>query len=298
MSKISMIKAGLLGSSSALGLNWIYDKKLLSDFSKDNEVLFIPIDHKLYKNAKTGFDVYPKTIVGDLDFMGEIIYLFNSFLTNSEDISIQNWRTVVYNYIKDDGPYNAYIEKYGKVLVSKFENEIINNLDPQLHTDYEDKQLIGLAMFTVIYENDLFKDKIKDSLYFAKTFTNYKAIEKFTKLLFNLFNDLQNGVDKLTALQNNIKYAPLEYQDKLKHSLHKIDSYFFIKNFSGVACELDQSFPLIYHLIAHNNTWEDALTQNAILGGASSARGILISAIFNIVDIVPIKYRDKLNYKL
>ena len=79
MSKISMIKAGLLGSSSALGLNWIYDKRLLSEFSKGTEVLFIPIDHKLYKKAKTGFAVYPKTVVGDLDFMGEIIYIFNDY---------------------------------------------------------------------------------------------------------------------------------------------------------------------------------------------------------------------------
>ncbi len=290
-----MIKAGLLGSSSALGLNWIYDKKLLSKYSEKNEVLFIPIDHKLYKKAKNGFDVYPNTVVGDLDFMGEIVYLFNNFLNNSENKSLQNWRTIVYNYINNDGPYNAYIEKYGTVLISKYEDELNSNSEPQFHTDYEDNQLIGLAMFTAIYENDMFDNKVKDSINFAKTFTNYKAIENFTKLLFNLFNDLKNGVEKEHALQNNIKFAPLEYQDKLKHSLHKVDSYFFIKNFSGVACELEQSFPLIYHLVAHNDTWEQALTKNAILGGASSARGILISAIFNLIDIIPIKYQDKLN---
>lgn len=298
MTKIKMIKASLLGSSSALGLNWIYDKRLLSNYSKDNDVIFIPIDHNLYKKAKTGFNVYPESVVGDLDFMGEILYLFNNFIENSNDISLQNWRTEVYNYIKDDGPYNAYIEKYGKVLVSKYEDEINNNIEPIVHTDYEDNQLIGLAMFTAIYENDKFKNKVNDSLNYAKTFTNYKATENLTELLFNLFNDLSNGVEKAIALQNNIKYAPSEYQDKLRHSLHEVDSYFFIKNFSGVACELDQSFPLIYHLVAHNDSWEEALTNNAILGGASSARGILISAIFNIIDIIPIKYRDNLNYKI
>ena len=298
MSKTKMIKAGLLGSSSALGLNWIYDKKLLSNYSMDNKVLFIPIDHELYKEAKTGFDVYPETVAGDLDFMGEIIYLFNKFLNESKDITAQNWRTVVYNYIKDDGPYNAYIEKYGKVLISKYIKELSSNLEPQVHTDYEDNQLIGLAMFTAIYENETFKDKVKDSLNYSKVFTNYSAIENFTELLFNLFNDLKNGVKKETALKNNIQYAPSEYKEKLEHSLHKVDSYFFIKNFSGVACELDQSFPLIYHLVAHNDTWEEALIKNATLGGASSARGILISAIFNIIDIIPIQYQDKLNYKI
>ena len=298
MSKIKMIKAALLGSSSSLGLNWIYDKKLLSDYAEKNNVLFIPIDHNLYKEAKTGFDVYPNSIVGDLDFMGEIINLFNNFLNNNIDISPKNWRTVVYNYINEEGPYNAYIEKYGKVLVSKYENELINNLEPQIHTDYEDNQLIGLAIFTAIYDNDKFKNKFNNSLYYAKVFTSYLPIENFTELLFNLFNDLKDGVEKEKALQNNIKFAPVEFQEKLKHSLHKVDSYFFIKNFSGVACELDQSFPLIYHLVASSDTWEDALTKNAILGGASSARGIIISAIFNIIDIIPINYQDKLNYIL
>jgi len=298
MLKTKMIKASLLGSSSALGLNWIYDKDLLIEYSKDNEVLFTPIDHDLYKKAKNGFDVYPNSVVGDLDFMGEILYLFNNFLEKNTDISASNWRKIVYNYIKDDGPYNSYIEKYGTVLISKFEDELSNDKEPQIHTDHEDKQLIGLALFTAIYGNDKFTNKVEDSLNYAKVFTSYKAIENFTELLFNLFNDLNNGLEKEQALLNNIKYAPKEYQEKLKHSLHKVDTHFFINKFSGVACELDQSFPLIYHLVAHNETWEDALTQNAILGGASSARGIFISAIFNIIDIIPIKYKDMLNTNL
>lgn len=295
MSKVTMIKAGLLGSSSSLGLNWIYDKELLIEYSKTHKVLFTSIDHELYKKAKNGFDVYPNTLVGDLDFMGEILRLFSDFLEKSKDISAHKWRTIVYNHIKTDGPYNAYIEKYGKVLILKYEDEVKNNFEPNVYTDYEDNQLIGLAMFTAIYENNRFDNKIENSLNYAKIFTNYLPIRKFTELLFNLFNDLKNGVDKQKSLVQNIKYAPESYQENLKHSLHEVDSYFFIKNFSGVACELAQSFPLIYHIVAHNNTWEEALKHNAILGGASSARGILISSIFNIIEGIPDKYQNKLN---
>jgi hypothetical protein len=298
MTKIKMIEASLLGSSSALGLNWIYDKELLIKYSKDNEVLFTPIDHDLYNRAKNGFDVYPNSVVGDLDFMGEMLHLFHDFLENNVDISPKNWRKVVYNYIKPEGPYNAYIEKYGKVLISKYEDEIYNDKKPQINTDHVDKQLIGLALFTEIYENDKFINKVEESLKYARILTSYSGIDNFTELLFNLFNDLSNGVEKEQALLNNIKYAPKEYQEQLQHSLHKVDTHFFIGKFSGVACELNQSFPLIYHIVAHNDTWEDALTQNAILGGASSARGILISAIFNIIDIIPIEYRDKLRRKI
>lgn len=298
MSKVKMIKAGLLGSSSALGLNWIYDKKLLADYSKKNEVLFVAIDHELYKKAKAGFDVYPNSKVGDLDFMGETLYLFHHFLENNDDISPKNWRKTVYNYIKDDGSYNMYIEKYGIELISRYEKEIKHNLKEEIYTDYQDNQLVGLAMFTAIYENETFKNKVEDSLNYAKVLTSFNANSSFTNLLYHLFNDLTSGVEKEEALRKNIKFAPFIYQDKLTHSLHKVDSEFFIKNFSGVACEISQAFPLIYHLVAHNNTWEEAMTKNVILGGASSARGILISAIFNIIDGIPDKYIDKLNVKL
>lgn len=297
MSKLKMVDAALLGSSSALGLNWIYDKELLEEYSKDNEVLFIPIDHELYKKAKTGFDVYPKSQVGDLDFMGEILRLFHSFLNDKIDISPSNFRKVVYNYIKQDGVYDAYIESYGNDLIKKYEDEQYNYKEQQIYTDYEDKQLIGLALFTAIYENPKFTDKVSDSLKYAKVFTSYKEIEDFTNLLNHLFDDLKNGVEKEDALLNSIQYAPFDFQEQLKHSLHKVDSHYFIDKFAGVACDISQAIPLIYHIVAHNNSWEDALTQNAILGGASSARGILISAIFNIIDIIPIRYQDKLNTK-
>ena len=154
-----MIKASLLGSSSALGLNWIYDKDLLIEYSKDNEVLFTPIDHDLYKKAKNGFDVYPNSVVGDLDFMGEILYLLHMHLEYSKDISLPSWRNTVFNYIGPSGTYDGYIEQYGKELVQQMITETAKNVKGTLYTNHIDKQLIGPALLLAIFDKDNIKIK-------------------------------------------------------------------------------------------------------------------------------------------
>jgi hypothetical protein len=291
--KIEYVKAALLGSASALGLNWIYDRKLLDRFAEDNETIFIPIQHELYKEAKNGFDVYPNHKLGDLDFMGEVLWLFNQFLHNSKKHTAELWQETFYNYFKEDGPYDGYIEAYGKDLLKRLND----NESTSVHTEFEDKQLIGplfiLAMYS--YHNSI--NKVQDALDYAKVLTSYSGVNYFSDLLYYLIKDLENGVAKKDALKRNINYAPKSYQESLKKALELDDINEFISSYSGIACGLEQSFPLIYYIVAHSNNWEEALRLNATLGGASSARGIFISYLLNIVDGINVKYEKNLNKK-
>ena len=59
---------------------------------------------------------------------------------------------------------------------------------------------------------------------------------------------------------------------------------------------MEQSIPLIFYIVAHFDQWEDALRENVILGGASAARGIFISAIMNHISGIPDKYVDLLRH--
>lgn len=297
MSKTDIITASLLGSASALGLNWIYDKELLDEYKKDHEVIFIPIDHELYKKAKNGFDVYPNHQVGDLDFMGEVLYKFYEFYNESEDYSPQNWRKEFYNYFNEEGPYSGYIEHYGKDLLLKFSEELNGKKEISVFTDHIDKQLIGPAFLLAMFGSTRAVNKVEDSLTYSQTLTAYKGIRYFDDLLYNVLFDLKKGVDKIKALKSNIFRAPKEYQESLNMALTMNDIDSFITEYSGVACGLEQAFPLIYYIVAHADNWEDALRLNASLGGASSARGMFISAIFNIISGIPKKYLNKLNYK-
>ena len=279
-----MIKMSLIGSSSSLGLNWIYDRELMKEFSEKNKVLFLPIQHKLYEKAEHGFDVYPNHQIGDLDFMGEVAYLFHTYLKDNIDIDLKQY---VYNNIGPTSTYDGYIEKYGKVLIDE-----INNGSQS--TSLEDTQLIGPTMYIIGYAHGLTDN---DILHFTKVFTIYEDNHKFHKTLNYLFKNLEKGNKKKT-LAESISFLPSQYQESCKIALTEIELFKFIDDYSGVACGLEQSFPLVYYIVSHSNTFVEALVLNSSLGGASSARGILIGAIYSQLENMPRKYESILNKAL
>lgn len=278
MKQFPTVTAALIGSASALGYNWIYDRPLLNSIKDKRDMVFAPIDHDLYKKAKNAFDVYPNHDVGDLDFMGEMLYQLHQYLKQESLPTPQGFFETVYKYINKEGPYDGYIEGYGKDLITRYEND-----EKILPTPYIDKQLIGPAIYFVIHDH--FKEhRIKHALRYASVFTSYKHTKHFIIIINQILKDLEQGLTLKETLKHNIKNAPKDYQDALSKALTSIDVDTFIKDYSGVACGLNQAFPLIYYILAHNETLMSALQQNSILGGASSARGIFIAAIMSKID--------------
>lgn len=279
-----MIKYSLLGSASALGTNWIYDRLLMEDFSKTTEGIFLPIQHELYKKAENGFDVYPDHKVGDLDFMGEVIYQFHTYLQDKSKYSLKKF---VYEKIGPNSGYKGYIEKYGKVLIEEIDNGIEE-------ISIEDKQLIGAAMYIIGYANDLSDEEI---LEYSKVFTIYEETKNFHLALKDIFNNISTE-NKNEVLYESTKFLAKEYKEKCWKALEEIELFEFIDNYSGVACGLEQSFPLIYYIVSKTKTIEEALILNARLSGASSARGIIIGAIYSLIDDMPGNLEESLNYDI
>lgn len=292
MMKTTAIHAALLGSASALGVNWVYDRPLLKKYLQDKNPIFLPIDHDLYSEAKTSFDVYPNHKIGDLDFMAEILYQTHIYRKQSLKQDLAGYKKHIYSFIGPSGSYDGYIESYAKDFIEQY------NKAPELHTSYIDKQLIGPAMTFCFYDQPDSINQIADSLNFAKVFTAYSGVNDFTLLTHTLLTDFKHKVNKHIALKGNIKLAPKSYQEALKAALTDIPLEEFIEQYSGVGCGLEQTYPLIYYIVDKSRNWEEALQLNAEIGGASSGRGIFISAFFNFLTGIPDQYFNMLQYKL
>ncbi|GEM_PF-1963153 len=299
MNKPSIVKAALLGSASALGLNWIYNRRVLNKHREEGHpMIFEAIDHELYKRAKKAFDVYPDHQIGDLDFMGEVLYLFYMFLEYEEDHSLVRWREIFYEYFREDHEYNGYLESYGKEFLKRYKEESDHTLDDVLHTDFVDKQLIGPLFIFATYESEHSINKVADALNYVKTLTAYSGANELNQMFNTLLELLDKGVDKQDALREVISIAPEEYREALEISLTDISLDKLIMNHAGVACNLDQTLPVIFHIVSHHDDWADALVTNAAIGGASSARGIYVSALMSRIVAIPEEYLDKLNYNI
>ena len=207
MIKTSIHKAALLGSASALGLNWIYDRSLLETHkSQGHPMIFEPIDHNLYKQSKKSYDVYPEHQVGDLDFLGEVYYLTYMFFEYEEHQTLERYREILYEYFREDYEYNGYVESYGKDFLAKYKLEKDGSVPPQNHTDYIDKQLIGLIYILLLHENETIVDKEETALHFARVLTSYDNITPLTSALYYLLVLLDQGVSfKESTLQQMVK---------------------------------------------------------------------------------------------
>jgi len=252
MKKNQLLEAALLGSSSALGLNWIYDKELLLDEKKKGSMIFREIDHELYSKAKNGFDVYPNHLVGQLDFMGEVLYLFHMFYDYEKEGLLLRWMEYFYEYFKEGNGYDGYLEQYGKEFIKNYKDALDTGKEPMVATDHTDKQLIGLAFLLHLYEKSKSIEKVNDSLLFARTLTNYTAITPLNIMMYELLKKLDYGIKKDEALSDVIQLAPELYQNALRASITIPDVYDFINNYAGVACELNQSLPLIFYIVKNS----------------------------------------------
>lgn len=298
MKKNNLLEAALLGSSSALGLNWIYDRNLLVEEEKKGSMIFRSIDHDLYKKASNSYDVYPTHQVGQLDFMGEVLYLFHMFYDYEKEDSLIRWTEYFYEYFKKGNGYNGYLEKYGIDFIAQHELALDNSETQKTITDHNDKQLVGLTFLLHLYEIERSSEKVNDSLLFARTLTSYTAITALNIMLYELLKKLDYGIKKEDALQDVIKLTPKSYQNSLKAAITIPDAFEFISNYAGVSCDLEQSLPLIFYIVKNSDSWVKGMELNATLGGASSARGIFVSALLSRIYEIPQEFKDKLYYSI
>ncbi|AIO19365.1 ADP-ribosylglycohydrolase [Candidatus Izimaplasma bacterium HR1] len=298
MRNTKMLEAALLGSASALGLNWIYDREILKKESKKGSMIFRTIDHDLYSKSEKSFDVYPNHQLGQLDFMGEVLYLYHMFYEYEKADTIERWQEYLYEYFRKENEYDGYLESYGKDFLYRFK-EAIENKEKQLEeTTYIDKQLGGLVFLLELYENDHSIDKIGEAVKYSKTLTAYTNISSLTVMLNELIKKLDYGIKKDDALEDVIELAPEVYKNSLNAAVTIENTDVFVDNYAGVACEIGLSLPLIFHIIKKSSSWKEAMEMNATLGGASCARGIYISAILSRIYEIPEKYKILLFYKI
>lgn len=297
MGNVSTNKAALLGSASALGYHWVYDPfKLFDRRDSGHPMIFEEIDHEFYKKADNTYDVYPHHKAGDLDFMGEVLYITHRFLETDNDGSLEAYRAMFYDYFKEDSPYNGWVEGYAKDFLKQYKAELDGTKEPQVHTTYVDKQLVGLLFVLAVLEHDSITDKVETAVNYAKTLSSYEHIEPLSEFLLRLFEKLDEGHSIQDALTACSVYIPDIYRENVLTSKEDMDIVTFAQNHAGIACGLDQSLALIFYILNHTSTWEEAMVLNASIGGASSNRGIFISAIASRYLDIPEEYLSKLNY--
>jgi hypothetical protein len=84
------------------------------------------------------------------------------------------------------------------------------------------------------------------------------------------------------AIQQAIVKAPRRFAVQLKKALEMTDTLAFVKDYAGTACAINQSVPIIVHLLYHSKDLNDAWQRNALISGAIAERAMLLTMIMGI----------------
>ena len=281
MHMVTLLKGALVANAASLGLNWIYNMPYLEKLSQKEDLLFQVPDPSKYKRAGKAFYAYPAAGVGDVSVQGEIAKWLHASLKENPDFSPEDYTALLLDKFKPGGAYTGWVETYGKKLV-------LNELNKQLKTDIkplpiDDDQLVGFIPYLVMKS---WSRSNEEAWSFAQTLTDIEDYKTFYDAFDTLFDALEN-TSVSEALKASIEHVPEAFKNPLEKALEYEDTKAFIKDHAGTACSIKHALPLIYHILSHTDSFEEAVRMNTRIGGASSDRGILIGAFMSKADTIP-----------
>ncbi len=282
------IYPALLSNAASLGVHWIYDYKFLEELSQKQSLLFLSQEKLLYDQANPSFYVYPNSNVGDLSLQGSIMKWLYHAQSHHSNFSKEDYKKLLVNKFIPGGSYRGYVETYAKKLIVSELSTQLNLANPNLSLN--DDHLVGFIPYLVSKELDL---STNDAWSLAQLFTNHSFYLSYYKMFDAIINHLKVNSLK-ESIHKSIKHAPSEMHTTLEKAIEIKHTNTFIDTYAGRACSIKDAIPVIIHILYHTNSFEEALSLNAMIGGASSDRGLLIGAILGQVYELPISWVNKI----
>ncbi|MFP4286700.1 MAG: ADP-ribosylglycohydrolase family protein [Candidatus Izemoplasmataceae bacterium] len=285
----TLFKGALTANAASMGLNWIYNIAYLEKLKKTEVITFIKPDPAKYKRARKAYFAYPNADIGDVSLQGSIAKWLYQALKDNPELTKEDYKTLILDNILPGGPYEGYIESYGKEL-------IFNQLIDDLKLDHEkieidDDQLVGFVPYIVTKSLGL-SNALANQL--AKLFTLSDDYYAFYVIFDQVLEDIKSMSLK-EALTKSLHEAPKHYGFKLTMALN-VESKKDILEIVNTSCSIGYAIPLIYYILSHTNSYEEAVTLNTEFGGASCDRGMLIGAIYSQISDIPSDWLAKMKF--
>ena len=268
----------LLGNAATLGIHWIYNAEFLADLAKKQSLLFLKQDPVLYAAAQPSYYAYPNTNVGDVTSQGMFLFWLTKALKNNPHLTQLEYKELILQHIKPGGDYQGYIETYGHKLIINSLNEKMDLKLPLIPLD--DDHLIGFIPYMAVKQLDLPISKAWD---LAQLFTNKAEYLACYQMFDSIIEKLPTQTMK-QAIEQSISFAPKRYAVQMKKAIELTDTKAFVKDYAGTACAINQSVPIIVHLLYHSQNLADAWLRNALISGAISERAMLLTMLMGIID--------------
>ena len=283
----NIIANALISNTATIGVHWIYDYKFLEKLSNKQSLLFMDPKKSIYDQANSAYFVYPNYKVGMYTAVGQIVELLYKRLKLNKSYGVSEYKHDLINFYKPGGNYIGYVESYGKKMIYNILNSDLG-LDKKNLVHIDDHQLIGFAPYISCKALNIDSDKALDFCKFFSSSEDYKSYYK----MFDILLSLNRKIEK-QDIKKALKYAPRKDKANIIKSIEMNNTNDFISMHSGRGCDISQAIPLIIHIVTKCESLEKAIELNALVGGDSADRALIIGMLFAWSN-VPLKWEKHL----
>ena len=256
-----LILTSLVADAYSLGAHWVYDEKQLQNPSINWEELNTPLS--LWHKGK---------LAGEFTHYGDQTYWLYKFLEDKETFDENEY----FKYWQERiNSYNGYIDGASRETLENIKNDvkpsgsnstdlsIVGRFTPLLLVSKSKEEFIeNVEKFVKLTHNS--KKAINASIFFAKVLLESLEGKDFQETIISLKEQSSEDI-------KNLVNRGIDSKDK--------NTFETIREF-GPACDIDEGFSGIIHLLYKYTNLKEMLINNAKAGGDSSARAMIASVIF------------------
>lgn len=282
----AMVMAAFIADAVSLGPHWIYDQeKIKREFGKI-ETITAPLSDSFHATKSAG----------DFTHYGDQTLILTASIAQCGKFDLDHFARTWQSLFTQ---YNGYMDKATKSTLSNFKNG-----NPPRSSGSSSTDLAGAARIApLIYRYHRNVEKLQESVNAQTIMThNNEVVIECAKFFALVAVKTLSGISPLNAVlqtaEDQFNDSPLSMQVQKGHASRHENTSDAISNF-GQMCDSNAAFPGTIHLICkYSDNLSKALTENAMAGGDSAARGMLSGMIlgsYQGIEAIPSDWLKQMN---
>lgn len=280
MNREDALAGVLVADAAAMGLHWLYDQEQIETIARSGDVLFRQPDAAVYEGKK-GYFAHAARRAGQLSHYGESARIVGQLAVDGQ-YQTDTHRQHFFESFGPCGHYVGYADRPTKQLVARMIREEADIADA---SGMDDNQMPALCVVAGLFAAGQSADTANSA---AKVISVNEDVLAAASALYHCLDEILQGKSLTDALTSSAEAMPGHVGERMREAL-TLDAYQPLETAShfGLACYVEHSMPVVWHLLRHATDFESAVRDNIRCGGDSCGRAMALGAIAGLVFGVP-----------
>jgi len=280
MNRKDALAGALVADAATMGLHWLYDQEQISTVEASGDLLFRQPEAAVYQGKK-GYFAHAARRAGQLSHYGESARIVGQ-LTSEGEYQTETHRQRFLDAFGPCGHYVGYADRPTKTLVARMINEGDDISEP---SGMDDNQMPAVCVVAGIFSAGQSADTVKTA---AQVISTNEEVVASAAAVYQCLDEVLQGKPLADALDASAKAMTGNVGGLMRDAL-AIEGYHPLETASrfGLACYVEHSMPVVWHLLKHATDFESAVRDNIRCGGDSCGRSMALGAIAGLVFGVP-----------